>query len=57
MQFGLLALHTMDCGMACKGLRAISYQDPRIVEAGFKLPQTTETLIDYGRVLILCFPF
>jgi hypothetical protein len=33
--------------MASKGLRVISYQDARKVEAGYKLSHTTETLIGY----------
>jgi len=33
--------------MASKGLRAISYQDKRKVEAGYKPSQTTKTLIGY----------
>ena len=33
--------------MASKGLRAISYQGPRKVAAGYKPLQTTETLIGY----------
>ena len=34
-------------GMASKGLRAISYQVTRKVEAGYNLSQTSETLIGY----------
>jgi len=34
-------------GMASKGLRAMSYQVTRKVEAGFKPWHTTETLIGY----------
>ncbi len=33
--------------MASKGLRAISYQDTRKVEADYKPWHTTETLIGY----------
>jgi len=33
--------------MASKGLRAISYQDTRNVEAGYNPSHTTETLIGY----------
>jgi len=33
--------------MASKGLRAISYQGTRKVEAGYKRSHTTETLIGY----------
>jgi len=33
--------------MASKGLRAISYQGIRKVEAGYKPSHTTETLIGY----------
>jgi hypothetical protein len=33
--------------MASKGLRAISYQGTRKVEAGYKPSNTTETLIGY----------
>src|SRR5690554_3942318 len=36
-----------DGGMASKGLRAISYQDTRKVEADYNPPHTTETLIGY----------
>jgi hypothetical protein len=35
-------------GMDSKGLRAISYQGTRKVEAGYNLSQTTETLIGYS---------
>ena len=34
-------------GMASKGLRAISYQGTRKVEAGYNPSHTTETLIGY----------
>jgi len=34
-------------GMASKGLRAITYQDTRKVEAGYNPSHTTETLIGY----------
>jgi len=34
-------------GMASKGLRAISYQDTRKIEAGYKPSHTSETLIGY----------
>ncbi len=34
-------------GMASKGLGAISCQGTRKVEAGYKPPHTTETLIGY----------
>jgi hypothetical protein len=37
--------------MASKGLRAISYQVTRKVEAGYKPSHTTETLIGY----IVCY--
>jgi hypothetical protein len=33
--------------MASKGLRAISYQDTRKVEASYEPSQTTKTLIGY----------
>ena len=39
--------------MASKGLRAISYQGTRKVEAGYKPSHTTETLIGY----IVCYAF
>jgi len=39
--------------MASKGLRAISYQGTRKVEAGYKPSQTSETLIGY----IVCWRF
>jgi hypothetical protein len=42
--------HNVD-NMASKGLRAISYQGARKVEAGYKPSHTTETLIGY----IVCY--
>jgi hypothetical protein len=39
--------------MASKGLREISYQGTRKVEAGYKPSQTSETLIGY----IVCCAF
>jgi len=35
-------------GMASKGLRAISYQDTRKIEAGYNPSHTTETFIGYN---------
>lgn len=40
-------MHTTFDGMASKGLRVISYQGTRKVEAGFSPSHTTETLIGY----------
>jgi len=45
---------TVEC-MCRKGLRVISYQDTRKVEAGYKLSQTTETLIGYTACYRLVF--
>jgi hypothetical protein len=42
-------------GMASKGLRAISYQGTRKVEAGYKPSHTTETLIGYTACYVLAF--
>ena len=42
-------------GMASKGLRAISYQVTRKVEAGYNPSHTTETLIGYTACYLLCF--
>jgi len=39
--------------MASKGLRVISYQGTRKVEAGYKPSRTTETLIGY----IVCWRY
>ncbi len=44
--------------MASKGLRMISYHVTRKVEAGYKLSQTSETLIgytDYWRFVVFIF--
>jgi len=41
--------------MDSKGLRAISYQGTRKVEAGYKASQTTETLIGFTAVVSFCF--
>jgi hypothetical protein len=40
-------------GMASKGLRAISYQVTRKVEAGCNLSHTTDTLIGYTACWVL----
>jgi len=37
-------------GMASKGLRVITYQVTRKIEAGYNPSHTTETLIGYTRV-------
>jgi hypothetical protein len=43
--------------MTSKGLRAMSYQVTRKVEAGHKPSHTTETLIGYTACLPLAFLF
>jgi hypothetical protein len=42
-------------GMASKGLRAISYQVTRKVEAGYNPSHTTKTLIGYTALPALLF--
>jgi hypothetical protein len=44
-------------GMASKGLRAISCQVPRKVEADYNSSHTTETLIGYTACWLLGFIF
>jgi len=42
-------------GMASKGLRVISCQVTRKVEAGYTPSHTSETLIGYTACCVLCF--
>ena len=41
--------------MASKGVRVITYQGTRKVEAGYNLSHTTETLIGYTACWVQCF--
>jgi len=53
--WGKFALQLTFGGMACKGLRAISYQVTRKFKAGYKPSHTSETLISTSNLLVFNF--